>query len=549
MNKQDSKRIVKPKVSKNVSKDTWKKLSAVFGFVAAVMTLLGIFAVVSFADNETHALTGGDEMTLTCDGRGFNIQRESRQNVKLTCVASNNNSPVPTAIPPVEEPPAEPTAQPPVAGNPISEGSIFVATNGNDNNTGSEQQPLRTIQKAIDMAKPGDTILVRGGTYAEVVTFTQSGKDGQPITLAAYPGEKPVIDGQYNLPAVPNSGWATCNNTVSPATCFHYKPLVDIAASYIVLDGFEVRHSLGRGVWIHNKDFRVNNIVVRNMEIHDNRNAGIKMMDADYVVFEASRVWHNSNYATHDRPAKELNWSHAVNALQSTNITYRNNVIFNNYGEGIGTGRGSSNITIINNEVYDNLALQVYIHRSVDVEVSNNKVYCTGDKNFLRGGNIPSGIVVNNESSFTNLSVVDNALVRDNYIVGCRQGFAMWGGGGSVKIGSRNITVENNTFVNAASMPNKNEASAITILEGEGHHNINIRNNVIYQEEFNMAYIVPDPAISFASNMWSQMPPENAKSSTDNYGNFSLVNPDAPLVPGQLNVDNYKLVNGSADGS
>ena len=531
----------------NISKSTWQKIFGILGFLTVILMLVGVFALTTFAESATKALQGGDVINLTCEGRGFQIDRESRNNVILTCRASSGNTPLPTAVPPIVEPPIVPTAappvEPPVEPSPV-EATYYVAPNGNDNNSGVEQQPFRTIQHAVDLAEAGDTILVRGGTYVEKVSFTQSGTQNQPITLAAYPNEEPIIDGAYELPSVPNSGWAKCNETVSPPTCFHYRPLVEIAASHIIVDGFEIRHSLGRGVWVHNSDYRVENIIIRNTEIHDHRNAGIKMLEADNVLFESNRVWHNSNYATHDRPGSELGWSHAVNALSSTHVTYQNNVIYNNYGEGIGTGRGSSNITIIENEIYDNRAIQVYIHRTHDVVVANNQVYCTGDKNFLRGGNLPTGIIVNNEIQFEEMQTVDNASVKQNIVIGCRQGFAIWGGGGSTKIGSQNVTVEGNTFVNATSMPDKEEAVAIAVLKGVGHHNINVLNNIIYQEEFKVAYVVTDPAIQFENNMWSQTPPENVQDSGDVIGEFELVNPNVVIVPGQLNSNNYLLIDG-----
>ena len=42
---------------------------------------------------------------------------------------------------------------------------IHVATNGSDNNDGSKSAPLLTIQHAVDIAQPGDTIWVHGGRY------------------------------------------------------------------------------------------------------------------------------------------------------------------------------------------------------------------------------------------------------------------------------------------------------------------------------------------------------------------------------------------------
>ena len=41
--------------------------------------------------------------------------------------------------------------------------SYYVATNGNDANSGGLDKPWRTIQHAADTAAAGDTVLVRGG--------------------------------------------------------------------------------------------------------------------------------------------------------------------------------------------------------------------------------------------------------------------------------------------------------------------------------------------------------------------------------------------------
>ena len=68
---------------------------------------------------------------------------------------------------------------------------------GDDANAGSFDAPYGTIQKAIDEARSGDTILVRGGYYAvdENIRIYKGGTEGAPLTLSAFPGESPVIDG------------------------------------------------------------------------------------------------------------------------------------------------------------------------------------------------------------------------------------------------------------------------------------------------------------------------------------------------------------------
>ena len=71
----------------------------------------------------------------------------------------------------------------------------YVSTAGDDSASGTEDEPLRTINCALGRVAPGDTVLVRGGSYHEFVRPTVSGERGRVITLAACPGETVKIDG------------------------------------------------------------------------------------------------------------------------------------------------------------------------------------------------------------------------------------------------------------------------------------------------------------------------------------------------------------------
>jgi len=76
-------------------------------------------------------------------------------------------------------------------------GCIYVvAPDGKDASAGTNESPLRTIAAAIEVVKPGDVILVRGGTYVcpYTIHIDKSGEQGNPIRLVAYPGEVPVFD-------------------------------------------------------------------------------------------------------------------------------------------------------------------------------------------------------------------------------------------------------------------------------------------------------------------------------------------------------------------
>ncbi len=74
-------------------------------------------------------------------------------------------------------------------------GDFYVAVDGQDTHAGTKARPFRTIQKAADVMKPGDTCYVRAGVYRETVRVRQSGRQGRPVRFAACPGEKVILRG------------------------------------------------------------------------------------------------------------------------------------------------------------------------------------------------------------------------------------------------------------------------------------------------------------------------------------------------------------------
>ncbi len=67
-----------------------------------------------------------------------------------------------------------------------------------DGNDGSIHSPFATLQEAYSVAQPGDTIVMRGGTYHTAdlggCIFDTGGSPGLPLTIEAAPGEHPIID-------------------------------------------------------------------------------------------------------------------------------------------------------------------------------------------------------------------------------------------------------------------------------------------------------------------------------------------------------------------
>ncbi len=80
---------------------------------------------------------------------------------------------------------------------PLEKGpAVFVDVNkGADTNDGTEQSPFKSISRGLKQLKPGDTLVIRGGTYYEHLKLMRSGTAEAPITIRNYPGELPIVDG------------------------------------------------------------------------------------------------------------------------------------------------------------------------------------------------------------------------------------------------------------------------------------------------------------------------------------------------------------------
>jgi parallel beta-helix repeat protein len=102
---------------------------------------------------------------------------------------------------------------------------LYVGPAGQDANPGSLAAPWKTLQRAANAAQPGDTVYVRGGTYAERVKFNVSGTASAPIVFTNYAGETPVFDLNGVAP------------TAASQAIFHL-----VGRSYVTIRGFELRN-------------------------------------------------------------------------------------------------------------------------------------------------------------------------------------------------------------------------------------------------------------------------------------------------------------------
>jgi len=87
---------------------------------------------------------------------------------------------------------------------------LYVAPDGNDTNNGSLQAPWQTIQKAATQAQPGDTVIIRAGSYRETISPSSSGAPGNEIVFQPYQNEIATISGCETA----DSGWRQYKSSI-----------------------------------------------------------------------------------------------------------------------------------------------------------------------------------------------------------------------------------------------------------------------------------------------------------------------------------------------
>lgn len=112
-------------------------------------------------------------------------------------------------------------------GSLASAKNIYVSKQGNDNNSGTQNSPYKTIAKASSVAAAGDVIIIGQGTYEETLRPQRSGTAGRPIRYIAKSGEKVIISALQSL-----SGWSRDAGNI-------YKTKVnwDLGQSNFILNG------------------------------------------------------------------------------------------------------------------------------------------------------------------------------------------------------------------------------------------------------------------------------------------------------------------------
>lgn len=93
--------------------------------------------------------------------------------------------------------------------------TYYVSPKGNDANPGTSlAKPFKTLQKALNKALSGDTVLLKGGLYHELITREWPAKNPKPITIKAMPDETPILTFGWRI-----TGWRRIPGNMFTAPC------------------------------------------------------------------------------------------------------------------------------------------------------------------------------------------------------------------------------------------------------------------------------------------------------------------------------------------
>jgi PKD repeat protein len=386
--------------------------------------------------------------------------------------------------------------------------SYYVAPNGNNSNPGTESQPWLTVSFGIGHIHAGDTLYIRGGTYKEQVCETNSGTAGAPITIAAYPGETPVIDG--NNWTIPSGDWSV---------------LFEVLGDYVNVTGIEVRYSNWIGF-----DISGQHCVVSKVYSHHNKEHGL-IMYGDYGIVEDS-VFCNNCQSNVNGSRTRGDWAGGLSAIPHPSyVTLQRNTIYMNWGEGINIG--GDHITVEDNVVYDNYSGQMYPSNATDILIQRNLIYHSDNSAMNVGGR--AGILIGDEAA---APVSNNITIINNLFYGNYENFHWWF---YLTGGMHDYTIANNTMLNARGLANIYIGSA-----DSDHVGTVFENNIIVQDDLTplISFYAPRGGLTFSRNLWNTPPPSYAVGAGDVVSNPQDAKTGSTLA-GKLSADYFKILSSS----
>lgn len=286
-----------------------------------------------------------------------------------------------------------------------------MGTNGSDNRGVDQAQnrntPFRTIQRGVNEAFAGDTVLVLPGTYTENVFFGRSGNRGAEILLRSEQRSGARV-----------IGWISSNDQ-----------------SFLTVEGFDVTNTSSIPPTKGISFVRCHHVTVRNCTVHNCYGGGIAFDLTDWVLCEWNLVFDNAffNPGQHSgisiyQPDYRGDDDRTYGIIIRNNTSFGNRNLVNNPGFGRptdgngivlddylkrqGGGVPYDRMTMVeNNLVFGNGGNGIHNFSSQNIRIRNNT--CVGNtSSFDFGGEI-------------SISESDRIYVYNNIVSASPNRFAM----------------------------------------------------------------------------------------------------------------------------
>jgi parallel beta-helix repeat protein len=286
----------------------------------------------------------------------------------------------PKPLPPPAKP--APVVVPPPAVAPIPAGPqiLVVAPEGADANAGTVEKPLLTIQRAADLAQPGDTVMVKPGTYTGFHTV-RAGRREQPITFRATghvtinqsantPSDNILVRhswtvvtgfasreaGRAGIAVIEAADVVVSNNVCGPNRVWGI--FTGFAPRIQIVDNKAFGSAEQHGIYVSNSREPNDNPVVRGNECYANKASGIQLngdcnMGGDGTL-DGALIERN---ILHD------NFSKAFSLISIRDSVIRNNLVYDNGRESgaagihltdeLKCGKPSTGNVVVNNTIVE----------------------------------------------------------------------------------------------------------------------------------------------------------------------------------------------------
>jgi hypothetical protein len=186
-----------------------------------------------------------------------------------------------------------------IIGQSAAATNYYVSRNGgSDTNPGTLSRPFATINNGLKVARAGDAVIVRGGTYSELLKFPNGGSSNtNRLVLRAYAGETVTVLTPSDDPHLIRQPYVTVENII-------------FDGQYCNDDIIEVRTG---GDWA----------VLRHCEVKQTQQEGIELNGVSNILIDGCII-HHCLRGTFASPSD----AHGIRGDNITNVTIRGTEIY-----------------------------------------------------------------------------------------------------------------------------------------------------------------------------------------------------------------------------